>query len=152
MSDNNKGISPFKDPAFLKGSDKTRRANVSDDDIKEFRKAFSDEEDVKKFTPSSTKKSRPAPEKKSDDDLYAVQSVDIDAIMESLSGVPAKEDGKAASPVKKDKKLQEVQDGKTRSFSLSSSVKKKISETVRVPGEEKKHKKERARSCQKQAV
>ena len=139
MSDKKNGISPFKDPAFLKGSDNFRRTDVSADDIKEFRKAFSDDEDVKRGSPSASRTASPAA--KGDDDLYAVQSVDIDAILENLSGIPAKKDGKAATPQKKDKKLPDLQDGKTRSFSLSNSVKKKISETVKVPGEEKNIKK-----------
>ena len=36
MSDKNKGISPFKDPAFLKGSANKRKTEISDKDIKDF--------------------------------------------------------------------------------------------------------------------
>ena len=136
MSDNNKGISPFKDPAFLKGSDKTRRTDVSAEDINEFRRAFSDEDTVKKYTPAPKKKVPPPAPIKEEEDLYAVQSVDIDAIMESISGTPAKKPSKKPSDNSAEKKRTAV-DGKTRNFTLDSSVKKKIKDSVRTPGDEK---------------
>ncbi len=142
MSEDKKGISPFKDPAFLKGSDKTRRADVSDEDIKEFRRAFSDsgESRTRTFPKRDTQKVKiPAPEKnEAKEDLYAVQSVDIDAFMASLSGSSVKKSEKPASAQKKD---TAASSDKTRAFNLNDSVKKKISQTVRVPGEEKNIKK-----------
>ena len=149
MSDRNQGISPFRDPAFLKGSDKTRRANVSADDINEFKNTFSDDEDVKKYTPAPAKRPRPAaaPARpapaaaKKEEDLYTVQQVDIDAIMRNISGSSQKNEGKASSTAVRDRKKADAPEGRTRSFSLNSSAKKRIGETVKKTGEEKNIKK-----------
>lgn len=145
MSDRNQGISPFKDPAFLKGSDKTRRANVSADDINEFRKTFSDDEEVKRHTPAAAKRPKavqtaPASAKK-EDDLYAVQQVDIDAIMRNISGTAVKKEGVASQSSAASRKKTEAPEGRTRSFSLNSSAKKRINEAARASGEEKNIKK-----------
>ena len=92
MSDKNKGISPFKDPAFLKGTANKRKTEISDKDRKDFRDAFGDGEEVKTYTPK--KASSRVPDKKSTatDDLYKKPSVDIDAFFETLTGIPIPKD------------------------------------------------------------
>lgn len=142
MSDNNKGISPFKDPAFLKGSDKLHRTKVSSKDINEFKKAFSDDEETKHI-PSLKKRVKKEAETSpaTQEELYATPDVDIDAFFESITGKkPASTKAKSAAhntAVKKDAGSTQ----KTRSFSLNDSFKKRVSETVRLPGEEKNIKK-----------
>ena len=92
MSDKNKGISPFKDPAFLKGTANKRKTEISDKDRKDFRDAFGDGEEVKKYTPK--KASSRIPDKKSTatEDLYKKPSEDIDAFFETLTGIPIPKD------------------------------------------------------------
>ncbi len=146
MSDKKNGISPFKDPAFLKGSDKTRRSEVSAEDIDEFKKAFSDDDDVREFTPAKNSvkaesaASDSAPE--ATEDLYAVQSVDIDAFIASLTGkkAPAKQDKASARHTEKSRKASPASE-RTKNFNLNDSFKKRINEIAPLPGEEKNIKK-----------
>ncbi len=101
MSENKNGISPFKDPAFLKGSSKKRKTEISDKDINEFRAAFDDGDDVKtykpkKSPPSSEVKGNPTDTPASCEAMYEIPRTDIDAFFENLTGTPSP-DKKAAS-------------------------------------------------------
>lgn len=97
MSDKSKGISPFKDPAFLKGSVNKRKTEISDKDRKEFRDAFGDGEEVMTYTP---KKSAPkvSKEKTASENLYEKPSVDIDAFFETLTGIPTAKEKSVKEP------------------------------------------------------
>ena len=135
MSDYKKDISPFKDASFLKGSDKKIKAEVSAEDIKEFNSVFGDD-DVKAYTP---KNKAPAPA--AEEDLYSVQSVDIDAFFESLTG-------KKAAPNKSKSNTGTVKilsddpaDGRTRHFSLNDAFRKKSTGASHSTGEIKNIKK-----------
>ena len=137
MSEKNKGISPFKDPAFLKGSDKLHRTEVSSKDIAEFNKAFSDDDETK---PIPSLKKAVAPSAPSSEDLYATPAVDIDAFFEGLTGKKAAPRAKAPTGGNAVKK-EAAGSNKTRSFSLNEGLKKRISETAKLSGEEKNIKK-----------
>ncbi|MBR5826159.1 MAG: hypothetical protein IKY78_03635 [Clostridia bacterium] len=95
MSDKNKGISPFKDPAFLKGSANKRKTEISDKDIKDFRDAFGDGESVKTYKPRKSPAKAPDKKSTSTEDLYKKPSVDIDAFFETLTEIPIPKDADA---------------------------------------------------------
>lgn len=135
MSEKNNGISPFKDPAFLKSSDKLHRTEVSSKDIAEFKKAFSDDDETK-YIPS-LKKKEPEATAVSNEDLYATPDVDIDAFIESLTGKKSATPKSKATVQKKEAGITQ----KTRSFNLNESFKKRVSEATKLPGEEKNIKK-----------
>lgn len=92
MSDKSKGISPFKDPAFLKGSVNKRKTEISDKDRKEFRDAFGEAESVKTYTPKKSTSKVPDKKNVSQEELYKKPSVDIDAFFETLTGIPIPKD------------------------------------------------------------
>jgi len=114
MSDKNKGISPFKDPAFLKGSANKRKTEISDKDINEFKEAFSDGDDVKTYTPKKEASDPPKEKPASQEALYEIPSVDIDAFFEKLTGVPSSKEKTGRSSSAKEPSSAE----KTRILSL----------------------------------
>lgn len=114
MSDKNKGISPFKDPAFLKGSANKRKTEISDKDINEFKEAFSDGDDVKTYTPKKEASDPPKEKPAAQEALYEIPSVDIDAFFEKLTGIPSSKEKTGRSSSVKEPSPAE----KTRILSL----------------------------------
>ena len=114
MSDKNKGISPFKDPAFLKGSANKRKTEISDKDINEFKEAFSDGDDVKTYTPKKEASDPPKEKPAAQEALYEIPSVDIDAFFEKLTGIPSSKEKTGISSSAKEPSSAE----KTRILSL----------------------------------
>lgn len=149
MSVNKNGISPFKDPAFLKGSANKRKTEISDKDINEFREAFNDSDEVKTYKPK--KNTFPPPSEKipaeknteapiSREALYEKPSVDIDAFFEKLTGTPAPKKKTTSHKAIKEPSSAE----KTRLVSLGASRKKSLSDT-KVPVSENKNIKKNVR-------
>ena len=145
MSENKKGISPFKDPAFLKGSANKRKTEISDKDINEFREVFYDSDEVKTYKPK--KSTAPAAAEKtssegkaekpvSRESLYEKPSVDIDAFFENLTGTPATPKKVPARKTVKEPSSAE----KTRLVNVSSAV-KSLSDTKHPVSENKNIKK-----------
>ena len=114
MSDKNKGISPFKDPAFLKGSANKRKTEISDKDINEFKEAFSDGDDVKTYTQKKEASDPPKEKPAAQEALYEIPSVDIDAFFEKLTGIPSSKEKTVRSNSAKEPSPAE----KTRILSL----------------------------------
>lgn len=177
MSDKKNGISPFRNEEYLQSSSSKNnkfKKQVTKEDINEFEAVFSEAQesskgaDGKGFFSSFKAKNEKAPEQiqqtqaasvptppvptvsgSSDEDLYAVQSVDIDAFLESLGAAPAapkkaentqknipqQDDShtRAFTVQKKNDKTKVSQ--RTRHFNLSDSVKDKIKKSIPVPDE-----------------
>ncbi len=134
MSDKNNGISPFKDPAFLKGSVNKRKAEISDKDIDEFREAFSDGDEVKTYSPKKSASDASAKSNVSGESLYEKPSFDIDAFFENLTGIPSQKEkpskGKAVRKPSEEEKTRNISLG--TSFKRASGESKNIKKNVRV--------------------
>lgn len=110
MSEEKNGVSPFRNKEYLQSSSSQNnkfKKQVTSEDIAEFKKAFSDEdiESTRAFSapteeapaPENVQSIAPAQSYTKNEELYAVQSIDIDAFLQSLGGTPMKEEKKQAS-------------------------------------------------------
>ncbi len=170
MSEKKNGVSPFRDKAYLQSSSSKNnkyKKQVTQKDKSEFERVFNDNDTEKRGTDgkgffasfvtdrkndSPAKKAAPSVKTKAvpvpDEDLYAQQNVDIDAILESLGATPTpksaarkmleqEENGdgqtRAFAPSKEPKKEKASQ--RTTHFNLSDAVKTKIKSSIPQPDE-----------------